>query len=109
MPRAMGSSHVHVYSTPSGNLHGMPVSFLLGINTQPEPGNINATGFADAMKEYDWIKPQLTTSRIVYIGLRDVDSGEKQILRQHGIKAFSMHEGIVTIPPTLRIHEPLSS
>jgi arginase len=28
----------------------------------------------------------------VYIGLRDVDAGEKKILKEHGIKAFSMHE-----------------
>lgn len=28
----------------------------------------------------------------VYIGLRDVDAAEKQILREHGIKAYSMHE-----------------
>jgi len=28
----------------------------------------------------------------VYIGLRDVDPPEKKILRQYGIKAFSMHE-----------------
>jgi len=29
---------------------------------------------------------------LVYIGLRDIDAGEKKILRDHGIKAFSMHE-----------------
>jgi len=28
----------------------------------------------------------------VYIGLRDVDPAEKAILKEHGIKAFSMHE-----------------
>jgi arginase len=28
----------------------------------------------------------------VYIGLRDVDAAEKKILREHGIKAYSMHE-----------------
>lgn len=58
--------------------------------------------------EYAWIKPILKKDRLVYIGLRDVDSGEKKILREHGksffpsltkthshligIKAFSMHE-----------------
>ncbi len=29
---------------------------------------------------------------LVYIGLRDVDAGEKKILRENNIKAFSMHE-----------------
>lgn len=81
-----------IASTPSGNLHGMPMSFLLGINDRPPAGNPNAEGYDEAMKLYDWIKPRLTTDRLVYIGLRDVDSGEKRLLREHGIKAFSMHE-----------------
>ncbi|KAJ2890898.1 A-agglutinin attachment subunit precursor, partial [Coemansia aciculifera] len=36
--------------------------------------------------------PCVRTDSLVYIGLRDVDSGEKAILRKHGIKAFSMHD-----------------
>ncbi|KZV96175.1 arginase [Exidia glandulosa HHB12029] len=81
-----------IASTGSGNLHGMPVSFLLGINKRPPPEHPNASGYDEAMAEYSWVKPQLTSDRIVYIGLRDVDAGEKRILREHGIKAFSMHE-----------------
>jgi arginase len=65
-------------STESGNIHGCPVSFLLGI--------------AGQLKEFSWVKPCLTPDRLVYIGLRDVDAAEKKILREHGIKAFSMHE-----------------
>ncbi|PAV23813.1 arginase [Pyrrhoderma noxium] len=68
-----------VESTESGNIHGMPVSFLLGLN-QPN------------IPEYEWIKPLLTPDRLVYIGLRDVDGGEKKIIKENGIKAFSMHE-----------------
>ncbi|KLO19223.1 arginase [Schizopora paradoxa] len=68
-----------IETTESGNIHGMPMSFLLGINETHIP-------------EYDWIKPILTPDRLVYIGLRDVDKGEKMILKKHGIKAFSMHE-----------------
>lgn len=65
-------------TTDSGNIHGMPVAFLLGI--------------AGAVPEFTWVKPVLKPNRIVYIGLRDVDPGEKRILRENGIKAFSMHE-----------------
>ncbi|KAL1922116.1 uncharacterized protein VTP21DRAFT_10758 [Calcarisporiella thermophila] len=65
-------------STESGNLHGCPVSFLMGL--------------AGTVPEFEWIRPVLRPDRIVYIGLRDVDPPEKQILRKHGIKAFSMHE-----------------
>ncbi|KAH9483948.1 Arginase [Psilocybe cubensis] len=67
-----------VDSTESGNIHGMPVSFLLGIGSKVE--------------EFSWVKPILKANRLVYIGLRDVDAGEKKILRDNNIKAFSMHE-----------------
>lgn len=56
----------------------MPVSFLLGI--------------AGNEPEFAWVKPVLRANRLVYIGLRDLDSGEKRILKEKGIKAFSMHE-----------------
>ncbi|KAF8226791.1 arginase [Tricholoma matsutake] len=65
-------------STVSGNIHGMPVSFLLGIGRK--------------IPEFSWVKSLLKTQRLVYIGLRDVDMGEKQILRENNIKAFSMHD-----------------
>lgn len=61
-----------------GNIHGMPVSFLLGIG--------------EKIPEFFWVKPLLKPQRLVYIGLRDVDVGEKRILRENNIKAFSMHE-----------------
>ena len=56
----------------------MPVSFLLGIGSKVE--------------SFSWIQTILKPERLVYIGLRDVDSGEKKILREHNIKAFSMHD-----------------
>ena len=66
----------------SGNIHGMPLAF--------------ATGLAKDDNEdvFGWIKDDMRTSvkKLVYIGLRDVDSGEKKILREHGIKAFSMFD-----------------
>lgn len=65
-------------TTDSGNIHGMPVSFLLGL--------------AGTVPEFSWVKPVLKPNKLVYIGLRDIDSGEKKILKDNGIKAFSMHE-----------------
>jgi arginase len=56
----------------------MPVSFLLGLGPK--------------FPEFAWVKPVLVASRLVYIGLRDVDVGEKRILKENNIKAFSMHE-----------------
>jgi len=72
-----------VETTSSGNLHGMPASFLLNL-----PGN----GVQDGSL-FPWLQgPFLTPNRLCYIGLRDVDIGEKKILKEFGIKAFSMHQ-----------------
>lgn len=57
----------------------MPVSFLLGIASHPLFSFLQSS-------------PHLHPSRIVYIGLRDVDAGEKRILKEAGIRAFSMHD-----------------
>lgn len=70
-------------TSDSGNIHGMPVAFL--------------TGIAKSKREYDgafsWIQAhhQIPISKLVYVGLRDVDDGERQILKENGIVAFSMH------------------
>jgi arginase len=69
-----------VATTPTGNLHGMPMSFLLGLPS------------TETIPEFSWLKPTLKTNSIVYIGLRDVDPGEKRLLREHGITAYGMHE-----------------
>ncbi len=66
-----------IETTPTGNIHGMPAAFLLGLSSAPE---------------FSWVKPILKANSIVYIGLRDIDPGEKKILKENGITAFSMHE-----------------
>lgn len=69
-------------TSDSGNIHGMPVAFL--------------TGLAEEKREdvFGWLKEdqKISLKKLVYIGLRDVDRGEKKILRDYGIKAFSMHD-----------------
>lgn len=69
-------------TSDSGNIHGMPVAFLTGL----------ASDKSDA--PFGWLKDEhrISPKKLVYIGLRDVDRGEKKILREHGIKAFSMHD-----------------
>lgn len=69
-------------TSDSGNIHGMPVSFLTGLAKD------------DADKPFGWLEEdhKLNLNKLVYIGLRDVDRGEKKILRDNNIKAFSMHD-----------------
>jgi len=69
-------------TSESGNIHGMPVAWLTGLANEPKGG------------PFGWITEEMRISvrKLVYIGLRDVDKGEKKILRENGIKAFSMHD-----------------
>ncbi|PMD32248.1 arginase [Hyaloscypha variabilis F] len=69
-------------TSESGNVHGMPVAFLSGLAKE------------DREDVFGWLKKEnlISLKKLVYIGLRDVDRGEKLILREHGIKAFSMHD-----------------
>ncbi|KAL2441763.1 Arginase [Exophiala dermatitidis] len=69
-------------TSDSGNVHGMPVAFSTGLATSKEPGI------------FDWLteEQRISHRKLVYIGLRDVDRGEKKILRDNGIRAFSMHD-----------------
>ena len=80
-------------TSDSGNIHGMPVAFL--------------TGLAKDEREdvFGWLKQDqmISPKKLVYIGLRDVDKGEKKILRENDIKAFSMHD-IDKCVDSLRIH-----
>ena len=73
-------------TSESGNIHGMPVAFLTGLAKSDEKEM-----FGWLNEDFD-AKPALSVTKLVYIGLRDVDRGEKQILREHGIRAFSMHD-----------------
>lgn len=69
-------------TTKSGNLHGCPVAFAMGLDKENWPPHFK---WLDSLKTL--VKPE----QITYIGLRDVDAGEKKILRDLGIKAFSMY------------------
>lgn len=69
-------------TTESGNLHGCPVAFAMGLDQEDWP------------TDFDWIKQLghfISPKQIAYIGLRDVDKGEKKIIKDLGIAAFSMH------------------
>lgn len=69
-------------TSDSGNIHGMPVAFLTGL-AKEEREDVFGWLEADQM---------ISVKKLVYIGLRDVDCGEKRILKENGIKAFSMHD-----------------
>lgn len=67
------------HSSPSGNLHGMPLAALLGLGV-PELVNLGRPG------------PKLTAADVVLIGVRDLDAGERTLLRESRIKVYTMRE-----------------
>lgn len=66
-------------TTNSGNMHGMPIAFLMGL---VQGGN--------TLPGFDWFAPCLKPSDIVYIGLRDLDEYEKKFIKNLNIKAFTV-------------------
>jgi len=66
-------------TTPSGNIHGMPLSVLLGYGV-PELTNI--AGFS----------PKLDPALCAHVGARDIDEGERELIRKLGIRFFTMRE-----------------
>ena len=66
-------------SSPSGNIHGMPVASLIGLG---DDRLVNIGGVGKKVRPQD----------IVMIGIRSVDRAERDLLRQHGIKIFTMKD-----------------
>ncbi len=66
-------------TTPSGNIHGMPLAALLGYGV---PELVNVAGFA----------PKFDPRLVAHVGARDLDSGERELIRQLGIRCFTMRE-----------------
>lgn len=66
-------------TTPSGNIHGMPLAALLGYGA---PELTNVAGFA----------PKLDPRLCVHIGARDIDPGERELIAKTGLRFFTMRE-----------------
>ncbi|WP_374709413.1 arginase [Desmospora profundinema] len=66
-------------TTPSGNIHGMPLAVSLGYG---HPDLVHIGGYA----------PKIRPENIVIIGARQLDEGERKLIREQGIRVFTMHD-----------------
>lgn len=66
-------------SSPSGNVHGMPLAAIMGLGP-PELANI--LNFS----------PKVSQENCVLVGVRDIDAIEKENVRKAGIAAFTMRD-----------------
>ncbi len=66
-------------TSPSGNVHGMPLATLLGYGV-------------DALVNVGGSGPKVDPANVFVIGARDIDVHERDIIAKAGIKVFSMKE-----------------
>ncbi|MCI3922391.1 arginase [Paenibacillus sp. TRM 82003] len=66
-------------TTPSGNIHGMSLAVALGL------GHPTLTAIGGADKRVD-------PSKVVIVGARSIDEGERELIKRLGIKVFTMHD-----------------
>lgn len=66
-------------TTPTGNIHGMPLAASLGI------GHEKLTSIL-------FQGPKVKPENVVLIGVRDLDEDEKKLLKKLKIKVYTMHE-----------------
>ncbi|HEY7825398.1 MAG TPA: arginase [Candidatus Acidoferrales bacterium] len=66
-------------SSPSGNVHGMPLASIMGYGP-PE------------LTELAGIKPMIEPHSVVLVGIRDLDSKERRLVRESGVHIFTMRE-----------------
>lgn len=83
------------YTTPSGNMHGMPLAMCLAIDNlpckinQPLPGTI---AFWEKMKQIGGEGPKILPQDIVFIAVRDTEKAEDHLMREYEIQNFSVSE-----------------
>jgi arginase len=66
-------------TSPSGNIHGMPLAHVLGHGDQD---------LANILDQCPAVKPE----NVVLIGIRDIDDHEREFIRTSGITAFTMSD-----------------
>ena len=83
------------YSTPSGNVHGMPIAAALSIDNREFSKNK-----VSESTEKNWLRmknmgnksPLIKPENLIYFGVRDTEKEEDQIIQSKKIKNFSVNE-----------------
>ncbi|HEX2915241.1 MAG TPA: arginase [Chloroflexia bacterium] len=72
-------------TSPSGNLHGMPLAMVLGYT------RLKIRGFEWLQGEGS-VLGRLAPSQVALVGVRELDPGERRLLREAGVHVYSMSE-----------------
>jgi arginase len=66
-------------SSPSGNVHGMPLASLIGYG-------------APELTELSGAKPAVPPRNVCIVGARDLDAKERRIIKESGVHVFTMRD-----------------
>jgi arginase len=66
-------------TSPSGNVHGMPLAAALGLA-------------GAAFQSDTWPLPAVDAKRVALLGIRELDDGERRLLREADVRVFTMSE-----------------
>ena len=66
-------------SSPSGNVHGMPLACCMGIGP-------------DALTGICGFSPKVNPANVALVGIRDLDEVERTTLKSTGVRAFTMRD-----------------
>lgn len=83
------------YTTPSGNMHGMPLAASLdmdNLENQVHTLDAETTDLWDKLKNIGDIRPKIKPEDIVFIALRDYEKEEEYLIKKHGIKVIPVSE-----------------
>lgn len=83
------------YTTPSGNVHGMPLAVCLGIDNIEHQRNDIPKEIADhwdKLKQMGGVYPKIEANDLVFIALRDTEAEEDFLTKRFGIRNFAVKE-----------------
>lgn len=83
------------FTTPSGNIHGMPLASALGLGKTLESKNPvkgDTIPYWEILKNLGGICPKITPDNLVFIGLRDFEKEEKEYIQKNHVKVVKVEQ-----------------
>jgi arginase len=83
------------YTTPSGNMHGMPLASVMNVdNLDCKINEVDADTVAlwNQLKNVGGITQKIKPEDVVYVAVRDTEEQEEFVISKHGIKWFTVND-----------------
>jgi arginase len=83
------------YTTPSGNIHGMPLAAVLGddnLDCQVNPVATDTEEHWNQMKNIGIQGPKILAENLVYFGVRDTEEAEDKQIKKLNIRNYKVDE-----------------